>query len=341
MSEKEALYTEGAESKDEEVRSESGISVLRRSERKTEMTEKGKNYWKSVLLDNIKRIIRTMNTLQSQIKTEISKDCNQEIVRKSYKEWLAVYDNLFEERDNYVSMLTDDELAAFEVGLWSETVSSASYFKSQVEDWSSMKSSEHLPSVSGKSRGSSVMSALSSAKMKERQARAELEAQEESLKKKHELQMAQLKLKLQEEELDLQTKIAIVEAKTKIIEEEMANAKLSEEGSSCHSEIQSKINKDLNLTSQVFMQTDHRSHGVGTTDVPISKQDLMRNVKGNSIRGTPTCRYDEQGQSSGEIIMQMVKQMRKPPPDIKPFAGDPLQYRKFFEAVQVKDSNQF
>ncbi len=226
---------------EEEGESDEGSKTISR-ERK--MTEKSKAYWKDVYKKDFWSLVRKVEAIQSDVRLAmmpITKDSDISVVRSYHAQWLMAYEQLFEKQDQYVSLLDPDEIIQFG-SEWTAIVDNANRFKVEVESWvaeATIRQQQQLPkpqatrshlgsqrrsqgSVRSMKTGASRTSALSAAKLAEKQKKAELEAQSAALQKKHDLKMAQLKLLMQEEELDLDTKIAMVKAREKIIDEELA-----------------------------------------------------------------------------------------------------------------------
>ncbi|CAG2229278.1 unnamed protein product [Mytilus edulis] len=190
-------------------------------------------------------------------------------------------------------------------------------------------------------------------KLAKEQQRVELELKKEALKKKRLLELAKINIQMDEEELDLSTGIAVSDAKTNILNKYALLENVKSETQSIRSKILFKEQKQdkfakvkLNPHAPHFepkVEKVERSTNKGTTNIgtatlsstyyksPITEKKEYITTTTNRQDSRPT----DQNNNS-EAITTIVKNLRKPMPEIKKFSVDPLEFRKFVRQFTVK-----
>ena len=233
---------------------------------------------------------------------------------------------------------------------------------------------DNMTSVSRTSRRrsrASIASAVSSARLKAEQEKVVLEARMKTLKRKQEIEMARLKLQLEEEELNLNTELNIVQAKEKVLdsyEEQSSPFRIRDSNSDRQS------NNDVSFVAQQYYQSDRvdqtnngqsalnvnahcfepESHNQICSAQTHSKQSCINSPCHSEILPVPlhannqsvssTCsKADEycvnrsvSDMSGDNILLAVVRQLKRPTPEINRFSGEPMEYRKFIRQFNTK-----
>ncbi|XP_046551173.1 uncharacterized protein LOC124260894 [Haliotis rubra] len=156
-----------------------------------------------------------------------------------------------------------------------------------------------------------------------------MEKQELNIEKQK-LEIAQLKVEMKEEELELKTQMEISDARCRILQDH------NYDQFECHGsdEQQSQQHTDINIPR---ISTE-KEQPVGATSG--ESKDINQPIDKTQIVYKPVniCTDGQVDATHGDIgvIYSVVQQLRKPPPDIQRFAGDPLEYQRFKRQFQIK-----
>ncbi|CAG2211289.1 unnamed protein product [Mytilus edulis] len=342
----------GEEQTDTEEDLDSASAEMENTARKRTFTEKGKLYEKKTIDDMFEVIKR----LCENILSFVEKNAPFEVIRSKFSLWMDKYEHYLEQHQNFMARIREQEKEEY-IYIYEDREAFLCDFKRTIEKYFSDSQSQtssshrgdrytsrqgpashHSDQRSTHSSRSSILSNISSKKLAEEQQRVELELKKEALKKKRLLELAKINIQMDEEELDLSTGIAVSDAKTNILNkyELLENVK---------SETQS-IRIKLNPHAPHFepkVEKVERSTNKGTTNIgtatlsstyyksPITEKKEYITTTTNRQDSGPT----DQNNNS-EAITAIVKNLRKPMPEIKRFSGDPLEFRKFVRQFTVK-----
>ncbi|XP_006819133.1 uncharacterized protein LOC102802549 [Saccoglossus kowalevskii] len=328
---KETLGAQGSARKGSHVSSDH--SDVRRSTRIKIPTDKGFEYAMEINRKKLKSLCTQLHAMTDQILGQMETPTDVNVVRKKYTAWMEVYEEFLDTHDAYVKYLSGQEQWEFQSSWFEKDERAFQGFNRKVSDWISKQDSqsrkthgispEDSVSTVGtytrnrlgryqSSVASSRSSLLSAARLKEEQRKAELLARVAALDQRKKLEIeriqqeeAKIALKLREEKLALETEMAIAEAKTKVLDkfddERSANSMHYARGDSVH-----------NNCGPGFAGSVHDMRRVGGLRSDSDSGSLVSNHK-----------------SSDEVILAVVRELKKPQSDINKFSGIPMQYRKF------------
>ena len=186
-----------------------------------------------------------------------------------------------------------------------------------------------VDTMSQNSRRTSFASSLTSAKMREEQKMAELQAKASTLRQKQTLEQAKLQLQLQEEALQLESEIAMSNARQKVIERFEVDERNAGESRDVI-----PLNED---TPNVNIDA-HRSRRLDGPAVLELNHDAVPFHPTHDIEPVLVSqRSPIETRSTVEgVIASVVRHLKKPVSDIKKFGGDPLEYNKFLRQFKSK-----
>ena len=227
------------------------------------------------------------------------------------------------------------------------------------------KDSENMTSISritGRGSRPSIVSEVSSARFKAEQEKAALAVKIKALKRRQEIEMAKLKLRLEEEELNLTTELDIVldefesQSNTSLRRDSNSVKQLKNGVSIAQPNNQSNLvdqansgQPALNENAHCFVPESHNqsssvkvqynkhscnSSSCQSVPVPLHVNN-NHSVSGEGDRHCVNNR-SENIMSGDNVLLAIVRQLKRPSPEIKRFSGEPADYRKFIRQFNTK-----
>jgi hypothetical protein len=302
-------------------------------------------------------------TVRTLYKSWMECYCEFPEVHDSYHELLPTTERERDHWDWYVDK--DTKLKQFKLRMvnWLSE-GEARLRKRETQMISEYHSSERSMTVVSGDRQRSVSSSISTresvkfARAKESQKRAELVARAAALKDKHELEEEKLKLKMREEELQIVTEIKVADARVSVLDdfekdefgideghiptprinfnvdvpEFIPRVKLKEQSTP----VAQPVPRFERLHPPVWQGNPAVSLG-GGCDRDINLEFSPSNPFSPAwVPGKIDMHSNLNGNDSFSQLDSVVKELRKPVSDIKKFAGDPLQYKKFLRQFESR-----
>ncbi|XP_046339933.2 uncharacterized protein LOC124121032 [Haliotis rufescens] len=144
-----------------------------------------------------------------------------------------------------------------------------------------------------------------------------------ALKEKQKIDLAKMELKMKEEELELKTEMEISQAKSKVLQDYFSDrgSVKSERSLQPHDPyVPVPVNEDVNE----HFNTERKRYLPDNINLPL-QEDFNQHLSPQTTA------------ASGENLIQcVVQQLRKPPPEIMKFSGDPIEYQRFKRQFKVK-----
>ena len=217
----------------EEVHVTEDSEVIRRSSRPRKLSSKGLQFAMETKWKRLSDINKRLESITENIQKLMNAKSPVHLVRREYSLWLNKYDEFLNANDDYSLQLSETGRARYTKEFFDVKNISLRKFKQTVERWFSDAASndnasqwsahttslKSLRSHRSSSSISSQRASIASAKLKEEQRRAELNARSQMLKEKQRLAKAKLDIEHLTEELDLRTELAVSNAKGRVLDQ--------------------------------------------------------------------------------------------------------------------------
>jgi hypothetical protein len=230
------------------------------------------------------------------------------------------------------------------------------YRKAHVHDWFSNSYKRKTPhrqlDTLSLQWGSfrSKTSRISSAKIEERQKRAELKAKSTNMSRRRlKIEQAKLELKFEEEELEIDTQLKVSDAREKVL-----NEIESEDHASNSAELDPDVSEWFPHANNYSENSVQPTGNYIVSDIPRDETHVSDRPRGETHVSDRPYEYTHiasdrshehtPGIDASEGFLLVARELKKPTPDIQKFSGDVLEYKSFmrqFEARICANTNSY
>jgi hypothetical protein len=213
---------------------------LRRGQRARTLTEKGLSYQLDILSKKCKKSLNQVQAKSEHIRSQFIEDVSKHERELLYSHWLTLYEHFLDAYDDVVVLLSDQDKQTYLENFYVPNQTSLEAFKISCQQWVSHTKVEHTKlqreqilsetkyisrinddtksNKSTSSHATSIGSALSMAKLKEEQIKAELLVKATALKKKKLIEQAKLRLQLEEDEFEIENAMAMSDPRQDVVD---------------------------------------------------------------------------------------------------------------------------